>query len=78
MPFVFSLIPSIMGLPKKKEYWSFLEAVQYFFYLVFNPFRKHSKNKRNANKILRSSVRASFSSSSSEHFENDPRKVFNI
>lgn len=45
MSFVFSLIPSIMGLPKKKEYWSFLEAVQYFFYLVFNPFRKHSKNK---------------------------------
>lgn len=51
MPFVFLLIPSIMGLLKKKEYWSALEAVQYFFYLVFNPFRKHSKSKRNANKF---------------------------
>lgn len=49
MPFVFSLIPSIMGL--QKEYWRLLEAVQYFFHLAFNPFRKHSKNKKNANKF---------------------------
>jgi len=50
MLFVFSLIAIITGLWKKKEYFSLLEAVQRFLYLVFNPFRKHSNNKRNANK----------------------------
>lgn len=51
MPFVFALIPSITSSQKKKEYWRLLEAVRYFFYLVFNPFRKHSESKRNANKF---------------------------